>query len=506
VIEAGRWLWDVRVPVRDGVALSVDLHLPPDGLPGGPYPAVLVRTAEGNQRPDLVTRARALADAGFAVVLQDVRGREDSEGRFAPFRDEGPDGYDTVEWVAAQEWCTGKVGMMGSGYAGWTQWAAARERPPHLTALASTSAWSPGPAAVPGTLSLERLAWLHAMSARVWQEAGPVDWGAALRHVPLRDAAIAIGSRLPVWEEWLDEPDAWRSLELTADDYRAIDLPVLHLVARDDPGALARYEAMRHAPDQVLVLGDGDHADLHKEWFTHWLTDAEQPCPSSRVHVTGADTWRDEAWEPVAAATTLYLGAGGVLSPSAAEGADSYDYDPDDPVLLTTDLTFFPSPPQQRAPLPDDRRFLERRPDVLVYTADAATEPCELSGRPRAQIRFSSNRTDTDVFVQLSDVSPSGRSQVLATGGLRARSREGLDREVLLTPGEVVELPVELSAVAHVLLPGHRLRLAVTSSWFPLADRNLNTGEPVGSETGALVATNTVHGGSRLDLPVKEAS
>ena len=487
--EAGRWLWDVRTPMRDGVELSVDLHLPPGGLPGGPYPAVLVRTAEGNQRPALVTRARALAEAGFAVALQDVRGREDSDGVFAPFRDEGPDGYDTVEWVAAQDWCTGQVGMMGSGYAGWALWAAAHARPPHLTTLVSTSPWSPGPASVPGALSLPRLAWLFAMSARVWQEAGPVDWEAVLRHVPLRDAASALGCRLPVWEQWLDDPASWQG-----PDAGTVDLPVLHVLGWDDTSGLSRYQ-----DGHVLVLGEPDADALHQDWFTHHLKDPAHPCPVSRVFVTGAEEWRDETYEP-APSTTLHLGDAGALG-AAAERPVSFRYDPSDPVVLTPDLVFFPSPPQERAPLPRDRRYLERRPDVLVWTGEAATEPLELAGRPTAVVRLSSDRPDTDVFVQLTDVAPGGQSTVVTTGGLRVRSRGAL-----LTPGEVAELTVELGAVRHVLLPGHRLRLSLTSSWFPLVDRNLNTGGPVGSETEPLVATNTVHPGSHLDLPVRSSS
>jgi putative CocE/NonD family hydrolase len=339
------------------------------------------------------------------------------------------------------------------------------------------------------------------MSARVWQEAGAVDWEAVLRHAPLRDAAAALGCRLPVWEQWIDDPSSWRSLDLTDEDRAAIDLPVLHLMAWDDTSGLARYR-----DGDVLVLGDPDVDALHKDWFTHWLKDPAQERPSSRVFVTGVDAWRDETWVPASRSTSLHLGSRGALGPAAADSAVSFRYDPSEPVVLTPDLVLFPSAPRTWAAPPRDRRFLERRPDVLVWTGEAATERVELAGRPTALLRVSSDRPDTDVFLQLTDVAPSGQSLVVATGGLRVRSRDGADREVLLTPGEVAELPVELSAVCHVLLPGHRLRLSLTSSWFPLVDRNLNTGAPVGTETEPLVATTTVHPGSRLDLPVRSAS
>jgi len=327
------------------------------------------------------------------------------------------------------------------------------------------------------------------MSGRVWQEAGAVDWEAALRHVPLRDAGSALGCRLPAWEEWLEEPGSWPELPA--------DVPALHVLGWDDTAALSRYR-----DGDVVVIGAPDADALHKDWFTHWLTDAGQAPPPSRYFVTGVDEWRDDAWQPAASMSSWYLRRGELSTSHAdSEGADSFVYDPADPALLTPDLMFFPSAPRQWVPPPRDRRFLERRPDVLVYTSPELPESVELLGRPRARLLVSSDRTDTDFFVQLTDVTPSGQSNVIATGGLRARSRGAL-----LTPGEVAELPVELGSVAHVLLPGHRLRVTVTSSWFPLVDRNLNTGGPVGSETDALVATNAVHWGSRLDLPVRSSS
>ncbi|MFX0197010.1 MAG: CocE/NonD family hydrolase [Candidatus Hodarchaeota archaeon] len=141
-----RTLWDVRVPMRDGIKLSTDIYLPPEDIEG-PYPAILERTPYDNARD--MARAFDLGSTfesikffvanGYAYVFQDVRGKCDSEGDWDPLFNEGSDGYDTIEWVAKQSWCNGEIGMMGLSYMGWVQWAAAREKPPHLVTMVPTA-------------------------------------------------------------------------------------------------------------------------------------------------------------------------------------------------------------------------------------------------------------------------------------------------------------------------------------------------------------------------------
>jgi len=123
---------NVAVPMRDGVTLYADLFLPPGD---GPFPALLQRTPYNKTLARTPLDPLKAAENGFAVVIQDTRGRHQSEGVFYTFRHEQEDGYDTVEWVAAQPWCTGKVGMYGASYVGATQWLAAMGRPPHLAAI-----------------------------------------------------------------------------------------------------------------------------------------------------------------------------------------------------------------------------------------------------------------------------------------------------------------------------------------------------------------------------------
>jgi putative CocE/NonD family hydrolase len=508
--EAGRFLWDLRTPMRDGVELSTDLYLPEAGLAGGPYPLVLLRTPDNNQQSGPVSLARHLSDNGYAVALQDVRGRHDSAGRFTPFQDEGNDGYDSIEWFAGQEWCNGKVGMMGAGYAGWVQWAAAAQSPAHLSTIVSTSPMS-GPYR-DGLLRLPMLAWLHKVAARVWQEGSQVDWDEVLWSLPLRAMDHGVGRELPIWQQWLDAPgDDPAHL-----DASGVDLPVLHITGwHDDEQAHAlRLRADGHAllvgpwddasnPRRAfggVDFGDESVTDLlavHLSWFDRWLKEAAIEEPQVRCFVTGQGKWRDlDVWPPATAPLAYHLRGGGrlTLEQPGEEPADSYDYDPANPVVATNDFLFFPTPPTRPVDPPLDRRFLERRDDVLVYTSEELTADLEVMGVPTARLFVGSDRPDTDWIVQLTDVSPSGASVLVAHGGVRGGS------------GEV---SIELTSVAHLFRTGHRVRLSVTSSLFPFYSRNLNTGGDAAEETEPLVAHNEVrHDTARpsaLTLPVVAA-
>ena len=539
--EAGRHLWNVRTPMRDGVDLSSDVWLPEGGVAGGPYPLVLFRTPYGNQGAVPVLYAKYLSDHGFAVALQDVRGRHDSDGDFYPFHQEGPDGYDSIEWFAEQEWCTGKVGMCGGSYVGWVQWVAARERPPHLTTLVSTAAAGRWCEELPynnGMTYLPLFGWLNTVAGRLWNDSGFVDWQTVYRTLPLRDLPKAIGRDMPVVHDWLDHPfldDYWKSVRLTEHDFAAIDLPVLHNTGwydGDQPGTLFFYDGMRaHSPaaeQQHVLIGPWDHGGTrvpsrttgsvdfgedaivdvlaaHARWFGHYLRgDDESPADHrAQYFATGSNVWRTgEEWPPANTPTPFYLGASGALGAVPGDGSDSYDYDPMDPVICATDWNYYATPPQQYAPTPLDRRYIERRDDVLVYTSEEMTEDFDVAGKPMVALVASSNCSDTDWVVLLTDVAPGGASTSLCEGRMRARYRESLAEEALLTPGETYEFKFEMDAVTHTFKPGHRIRVDVTSSFFPLYARNLNTGGVSADEVDPVVATNTIFHSSFVILPV----
>src|SRR4051812_2887922 len=346
-------LWGVPAPMRDGVALNTDIYLPDAGVDGGPYPGVLLRTPYSCQGEVIVTIASYLARHGYAVALQDVRGRYGSDGAWEPFRREGPDGHDAVEWIADQPWCSGRVGTMGTSYEGWAQWALARERPPRLVTMVSTAAAGRWMEELPfdrGVPLLVVLPWLHAVSGRVVRAPWLVpDLPDVLSTRPLATMDERLGNPLPLWREWLEHPtldDYWQALRLGAGDFRRIDLPVLHVTGwydDDQRGALFFHAGMcEHSPraaDQHLVVGPWEHAgtraparqlggvdfgpaaledigELHRRWFDHWLkgdVDGAWSEPRARVFLGGANAWRGvDAWPPRdAQERALYLRSDG---------------------------------------------------------------------------------------------------------------------------------------------------------------------------------------------------
>ncbi len=234
-----------------------------------------------------------------------------------------------------------------------------------------------------------------------------------------------------------------------------------------------------------------------------------------RLFVMGANEWRDE-WEwPLARThyTDYFLRAGGGLSPTppGEEEPDRYTYDPADPVPTRGGNhsigPYNPGLYELAPPGPYDQRPIEARDDVLVYTSDELAEDLEVTGPVTVTLYASSSAPDTDFVARLCDVHPDGRSINITEGVIRARFREGVwGAPTLMEPGQVYEFSLDLQATSNVFRRGHRLRLDVTSSCFPLWDRNLNTGEDPATATRMAVARQTIHHDetypSRITLPV----
>jgi putative CocE/NonD family hydrolase len=516
----------------------------------------VIRTPYGKQNPLYTGPAWYLARHGYAVVVQDVRGRGDSDGEFYPFfNNEGPDGYDTIEWVAGQPWSNGRVGMMGGSYAGWVQWCAAALRPPHLVTMVSASAATHWFQQVPyhnGVPTLAHLPWLWSLRGHVPQDRTLVDnWTEAFLHLPLITADEVVGVEMPVWREWfahsrLDE--WWKSRRLQPADFEAVTQPALHITSTYDgtqPGALNVWRgALAHSPAagrQRMVFGPWDHLgaassmqkstlggtdfgpdavldvnDLHRRWFDRWLKDqAEVPDASRRgsgnpdavahVFYTGVNHWQDEdSWPPAGSGIAWYLHSGGAANSTTGDGGlstdapqeeprDSFRYDPMEPVIDVLDLEVYARPdPLSPVEPPLVRDFVEGRPDVLVYTSRPLERDLTVAGEPRMVLYGGSDAPDTDWHAWLADVAPDGTSTTLVRGQLCARFRDSLEEEHLMEPDTTYRFEFELLSLAHVFLAGHRVRLVVTSSDFPTYCRNQNTGHPLGMDDAVCVAVNFV--------------
>lgn len=517
---------DVPVPMRDGNQLATNVWRPSSD---GPFPGLLLRTPYGKDSMALYGNTKlpdvlALVEAGYVIVAQDIRGTSRSPGTFVPHGD-STDGVDTVAWMRAQPWCDGNIGTWGGSYMGFTQWQTAALNPPGLRAMAPVMT-SADPYRAPwysdgGALSLSTF---RAWSARMTD---------AESDTPVRR-----------WvNDVLDHPDRdayWRDLA-AMEHCASITVPALNIGGWYDVfiGQTVRsYTTMRRHGGSVaaregqrLVVGPWGHpdgADLgtfparsfgaagdirsagiteeHVRFFDRWVRglDAAEPRERVRIFVMGTDRWRDEDdWPlPDTRYTDYFLSDAGSLSVDGPEtdAHDTYRYDPRDPVptlggTILADGGFCG---------PADQSSVEERDDVLCFTTPVLTEPVEATGHVTVTLFVSSSAVDTDFTGKLVDVHPDGRAILLCEGVRRARYRRSLADPRPLRPGEVSELVMDVGVTSNVFLPGHRIRLEVSSSNFPRYDRNPNTGAY--DSEGMVVAVNKVFHGpawpSRLVLPV----
>jgi putative CocE/NonD family hydrolase len=543
VVETG-----VKVPMRDGTLLDAMIWRPAAPCQ---YPVLVERVAY-----ELAWRATAngeyYARHGYVVVAQNVRGTFASEGSFASLRDDGwgtnQDGYDTVEWAAAQPWSSGQVGMLDGSYSGSTQYAAAPTRPPHLRALFVRQAIADArdDTAFPGgahRLMATRTAIVHgfvrpqlgkrpgilsAPETRLRVEQAIAAFDRELWQLPLKSWPLAAGIA-ESYRQLLDHPDDgphWAGYSLSQ-VVSEVDTPILHLTSWYDflaNGVIRAFTGIRahgrtaacreaqrlivgpwiHGADNVgqCQVGEIDYGpdaafDLHGwrlRWYDHWLKGAETGImdgPPVRIFLMGTNRWLGlQEWPPADVTYRPFHLAGGTEADRgrltfAALPAD----DPPDSFRYDPDNPV-PSMVVKAEVGPIDRRSIEDR--VLVYTSEVLTEDLHVVGPLTAVLYASSSAPDTDWVVRLCDVWPDGRSIFISDGILRARYRDSQTDPSLLEPGRVYRFTVAMRPTAQTFQAGHRLRVHVTSSDFPRYDRNLNTGGPFGEEASGQDAINTV--------------
>lgn len=543
-------LWGRRIPLRDGVELSADILLP---SATGAFPTLLMRTPYGRGRtlsnPNYWIR---LVRRGYALVVVDLRGRNDSAGEWAPWARDTEDAVDTVEWVESQTWCDGKIGMLGGSYEGLTQWWTAAGRPSALKCIAPLCAGGfrhEVPFVGTGIPVQYRLWWSNLVLGRVQQYSGAPSWEAWIRETPLASLDERFGLGSSAWREYVTGIVDFGSGSgaLTSAEFGEVDIPVLIGAGWwDNQETMLTWQALQaspSAPDCRLLIGAWDHAGnisprptlggldvaptvmdtiayVERFFATHLKGEAQGPSPEARcrVFLTGENTWENlEHWPgPDATDVSLFLTSGGdarglygdgrlVVQPPTSTGRDTYVYDPSKPARDMSNLDVF-----AWADPPLDHRYLQRRRDCLVYTSDQLSTSLKVSGRSEAKLVVSSDRPDTDFYVAISDVHPDGRAIGMAATNfasscLRLRYRNGPTPE-LAQPHEAYEIAIPGPWLHHVFKPGHRIRLTVSSGNFPLMARNAGTGKHWAQDDVLVAQCNTIHHSptaqSRIVLPV----
>lgn len=526
--------WHEMVPMRDGVRLSAWIYLPPGQ---GPWPVLL------EQRYANIHAARrsfaTWARYGYVVVGANFRGTAQSEGVFVGYHDLGwgekRDGYDLVEWAARQPWSNGKVGTMGGSQAGFAQNFLAVTQPPHLVAQYMTDTG---------------LSLFH----------DGYRMGGATRYVQFR--AMESACRVPEHNRRLVAE--WAELHPTYDDYWRQEDSTLHFGKMnvpcftlaswlDDPKGessirsyLGRQEqgGPRSRGKQQMIIGPWPHGpksnkvgdlkfpesvnfqaagpdgmrlqDWHQlRWFDHYLKGFDNGVdrePAVRYFVMGAtgepgapgNVWRaTDQFPPQAETRSFYLHAGGRLD----------EHPPRNPLAdVEQAATRYVSDPQNPAFMPDlvsrDLQKYEQDPGVRTFTTEAIAEPVEWTGRVDVELYVASTAPDTDLIVKLCDVYPNGRSIAILNSVLRARHREGFEKEVFLQPGVPARFSFDLGYTSQIFNRGHRIRVDVASTGAPYYEPNPQTGEKFTPREPLrkVVATNSIQHSqvyaSRLLAPV----
>jgi hypothetical protein len=543
---------NVKTLARDGVALSSDLYLP---QAAGPFPTVLLRTPYDNNTPAMIEKGRRLANAGYACVIQDCRGRWDSDGDYYPFR-EGADGYDTQEWIGRQPWSSGKIGMAGGSYVGLVQWQSAPHRSQYLTCMAPrviccdfySGLVYPG-----GAFQLNVLmSWGMRTNGRTAQNIDYHNWSEAFHSLPVQEMDELAGRELAFWKDWVAHPSYDAYWEGFNDEQRwgEIAAPAFNMGGWYDLYAqhtfinfngLRQHGRTPQSRQSKLIVGPWPHAlstsprtgevdfgapsmvdleSLELRWFDYWLKGVPNGIvdePPLRLFIMGSNQWRDEHEWPLARtnwqkwylhsngqANTLRGDGGLSLQPPGPETSDHFVYDPRYPVQTRGGNNC--CSPHLVPWGPYDQRSVEMRGDVLCYTSEPLTEELEVTGPIQVVLYAASDGPDTDWTAKLVDVAPSGYAMNLCDGILRARYRNGFTQPVLLQPNQIYEYTIDVGVTGNLFRKGHRIRLEISSSNFPRFDRNPNTGHDFGLDTVLRSAQQTVHHSqaypSHLVLPV----
>jgi hypothetical protein len=554
--------WAVKIPMRDGVLLNATVFQP--HLQKDPLPVIFTLTPYiGDSYTD---RAMYFAQHGYVYALVDVRGRGNSGGVFEPFTNDAKDGYDVVEWFAKQSYCNGKVTMWGGSYAGFDQWSTLKEFPPHLATIVPAAAAHPGvdfpfQYNIFGPYVEQWLTFTSGVTGNGSLFGNSSFWAGKAReyydgHRAFREYDGIVGNPSVVFQKWLQHPipdEYYDAMIPNPEAYKRIQFPILTITGDydgDQPGAFTYYK--RHMEygtteakqNHFLIIGPWDHAGtrtprrevgglkfgeasvldlnkLHTEWYDWVMKGGKKPeFLKKRVayYVVGteAENWKyADSLEGISnEKRTLYLGSNGEArsvfqsgrlseKPGTGAATDEWIYDPLDTRPGDAE------PDEDGAGLTSQRALLNTYGNGAIYHSDPFSEATEVTGFLKLTVWLKMDVVDTDLEAEVYEILPGGESVYLTGATMRARYRESLRKEKLVTPGKPEKYLFDnFTFFSRRIAKGSRLRLFVHCLNTTGSEKNYNSGGVVALETAKDAKTahiTLVHDSehqSTLEMPI----
>ncbi len=524
---------DIYTPSNDGVNSSPGrfptllLRTPYGKADWAARPSTTPVASIATLHPDTANRH------GYVIVFQDVRGTHESGGVFEPMLNEGADGHDTLEWIRAQPWSDGRIATFGPSYMGGVQMLLAADQSNGLVTafseVAATDQYRNEWVYMDGVFALSTgAAWTFEMAKGAVSRQSPAqqsllngdyadlgvadsnamsgaDFDKLFRRLPLLEMPGA--RRAPWWTHWLDNwsNPAYFENNQMSQRFEQVTIPILHLGGWYDLFLRNTYEHYQGISTQAkdpaaranqrLIIGPWSHGTcdgceqgsevdseaMQLAWMNQWFKEKKHQFFEHPVvlYVMGANRWRSESSWPLAGTkrTRYYLHSEGGANTASGNGTlsvvkpgieppDEFLYDPRNPAPTLGGIGLTGS----RAVQND----AERRADMLVFTSPVLSDDLEVTGEVNATLYAASSARDTDWWIKLVDVDEDGNAFILNQGVARARFRHSRTKPEPLTPGKIEQYSIDMWATSNVFKKGHRIRLEVTSSNFPYADRNPN--------------------------------
>lgn len=532
------YLGNQFVKTRDGVDLATDVYLPYKLEKNQKVPTIVIRTCYGKESH--INETAHWVNRGYAVVIQDVRGRSNSDGELFVFNYERDDAYDLFDWIVKQEWADGNIGMWGASYLGYTTTSAATANHPNLkTAISEVNVGSPfyDTARRGGTVcSWPLLSWSLAQSVgnRINFDifrgitADPEE---ICKMRPIKDIPkMVIEKESKIWDRWAEHyyyDDFWKSSDNT-EHAQNIKIPMLIMSGWYDGDGLGVQETWKflekyNVPGRRIILGPWPHElnsfrdcmDLEfgnnaidydfdtriVRWFDHYLKNienGEDKLPRARYYVVGENEWRtSECWNPKESSLiNFYFSNNGkaFLKPDVEEAYDEYIYDPDNPIGISNSSE------------PYICNEIQKRQDCVCYDTDFLEEDIIIAGNIYSEFYAASTAVDTDFVIRVSDVDNEGVARKISDNVIRAEFRNGFSKPEKLEPGKVEKFKIEMNFNGYMFKKGHKIRFDVTSSNYLEFFPNSNTGINPYYDPKPIIAKQRIyHGGkypSHVKLPI----